>query len=103
GGPEGLALLVHSPVSADKIREEWEAEGIVCDPVFEVRTDFVDAEAGRTDLIHFRVAQPAGREWLIPFGAAEILDFAHYLREDWRSHPNTALYWSDITFIVPFE
>ncbi len=103
GGPEGLALLVHSPTDADRIRDEWEAAGIACEPVFEVKTDFLDPETGHRDLIHFRVAQPSGRDWLYPFGAAQILDFRHYLRPDWCKHENGALYWSEITLIVPSQ
>lgn len=101
GGPEGIALLVHSPRSAVALRDEWEAAGIECDPVFEVRNTFTDPETGHQDLIHFRVAQPSGRDWLIPFGAAEIFDFEHYLRADWRAHDNGAIFWSDIELIVP--
>ncbi len=100
GGPEGLALMVHSPRDAGELRQEWEAAGIACDPVFEVHTHYQDPETGQEDLIHFRVAQPSGRDWIIPFGAAEIQDFRHYLREDWRQHANGAIYWSDITLIV---
>jgi catechol 2,3-dioxygenase-like lactoylglutathione lyase family enzyme len=101
GGPEGLALMVHSPTDANQVREEWEAAGIACEPVFEVKTDFVDVETGHRDLIHFRVAQPSGRDWIYPFGAAQILDFRHYLRPDWCKHENGAQYWSEIALIVP--
>lgn len=101
GGPEGLALMVHSPKDADQLRNEWVAAGIACEPVFEVKTDFVDVETGHRDLIHFRVAQPSGRDWIYPFGGAQILDFRHYLRPDWCRHDNGALYWSEIALIVP--
>lgn len=100
-GPAGLALLVHSPTDAQAVHAEWEAAGIACDPVFEVKTDFHDPETGRKDLIHFKVAQPSGKDWLYPFGAAQILDFSHYLREDWCTHQNGAKYWSRITLLVP--
>lgn len=103
GRPQGLALLVHSPLDADRIYAEWTAAGIECDPVFEVKTDFLDPETGRKDLIHFRVTQPKGKDWTYAFGAAQIMDFSHYLREDWQTHDNGALYWSAITLITPDE
>lgn len=103
GGPQGLALLVHSPTDAHKIYAEWTEAGIECEPVFEVKTNFVDPETGRKDVIHFRVAQPKGIEWTYPFGAAQIMDFDHYLRADWLTHDNGALYWSALQLIVADE
>lgn len=101
GGSQGLALLVHSPSDVDKIQQEWVDAGIPCDPVFEVKTRFDDPETDRVDTIHFRVAQPSQHDWRYSFGAAQIYDFSHYLRDDWCTHENTALFWSDISLFVP--
>lgn len=97
-GPQGIRSIVLATPDAHAAREELLANGIDPGPVFHVERRWTVSEDDVMDIV-YDVILPY-RSAPLAFNLCQYQTLHHYLRADWRVHPNGARHFAAVHCIA---